>query len=290
MLKAVTTAVLMLALAASQSALADVTYTETTKYTGGTLIEMTQRMASNPIMGRLGGGRLAAAFQDQTSTTFVKGNKMARVGNLTTTIFDLDAGTLTTINNERHTYSVATFEEMRQRMEEMQQRMNKGKGGELEFDVKVDKTGQSRTIDGQTASEAMVTLTAKNSSAQGQMVVKTDAWLVPPTSATSELLDFQRKLAQKFAYAFAGAPSLGPAMGGMNAAMSEVRKLDGYPILSDISVSGVSSPMAAMGGGESDPKAPLIQMETHVGSVTAGPVDDSKFTVPAGFKQEKARR
>jgi hypothetical protein len=282
---------LLCGLVTAQSALlADVSYTETTKYTGGTLIEMTQRMASNPIMGRLGGGRLASAFQDQTSTTYVKGNKMARVGNLTTTVFDLDAGTLTTINNERHTYSVSTFEEMRQRMEEMQQRMNKGKSGELEFDVKVDKTGQSRTINGQTASETVMTLTAKNSGAQGQMVVKVDSWLVPATSASSELLDFQRKLAQKFAYAFGGAPSLGPAMGGMNAAMNEMRKLDGYPTLSDISVSGVSSPMAAMAGGESDPKAPLIQMQTQVGAITPGSVDDSKFAVPNGYKQEKARR
>jgi hypothetical protein len=74
---------------------ADVTYTETTKYTGGTLLEMTQRMASNPIMGRLAGGRLQSAFQDQTATVYVKGAKMARVGQALTTIFDLDAGTVT---------------------------------------------------------------------------------------------------------------------------------------------------------------------------------------------------
>ncbi|MFL6415402.1 MAG: hypothetical protein ACJ74Y_07005 [Bryobacteraceae bacterium] len=269
---------------------ADATYTETTKYTGGTLIEMTQRMASNPILGRLAGGRLQSAFQDQTSTVFVKGAKMARVGQATTTIFDLDAGTVTNVNNEKRTYSVETFEEMRQRMEKMEQRTNRNGGGELEFDVKVTKTGQTRSIKEQTASETVMTLTAKSSGSQGQMVVKVDTWLVPSTSVSKELLDYQRKLAEKFAYAFGGAPSLGPAMGGMSAAMKEMRKLDGYPVLSDISVSGVSSPMAAMGGGGGDPNAPLIAMETQVDNITSGSIDDAKLAVPAGFKQEKPRR
>lgn len=271
--------------------LADVTYTETTKFTGGTLLEMTQRMASNPIMGRLAGGSLKSAFQDQTSTVFVKGAKMARVGTAISTIFDLDAGTVTTINNEKHTYSVETFEELHQHMEQMQQRMNRGKGGDLQFDVKVDKTGKTRTVGGQTASESLMTLTAKNSDAQGQMIVKVDAWLVPPSSTTKELVDFHRRLAEKFAYAFAGAPSLGPAAGGMSAAAREIQKLDGYPVLTETAVSGVSSPMtAAMGGSASDPNAPLIRTETEMGSIASRPVDDSKFAVPAGFKQEKSRR
>jgi hypothetical protein len=250
---------------------------------------MTRRMASNPIMGRLAGGRLQAAFQDQVSSVFVKGAKMARVGQATTTIFDLDAGTVTTINNEKRTYSVETFEDMRQRMEKMQQRTNRDGQGELEFDVKVTKTGQTRSIKEQTASETVMTLTAKNSNSQGQMVVKVDTWLVPPTPVTKELAEYQKKLAEKFAYAFSGAPGLGPAMGGMNAASKEMRKLDGYPVLSDISVSGVSSPMAQMGGG-GDPNAPLITLETQADNVVSGSVDDTKFAVPAGFKQDKAHR
>lgn len=177
--------------------LADVTYTETTKYTGGTLLEMMQRMASNPIMSRLAGGGMKTAFQDQTSTVYVKGAKMARIGNSSSTMFDLDAGTMTNINNEKRTYSVETFEDLRQRMDQMQQRMNRGGSGDLQFDVKVDKTGKTRNIKDQTAGETVMTLTAKNASSQGQMVVKVDAWLAPATSSTKELAEFQRKLAQK---------------------------------------------------------------------------------------------
>lgn len=278
----------LLVWAAAGSLWADVSYTETTKYTGGTLLDVTRRMASNPIVGRLAGGRLQAAFQDQVSSVFVKGAKMARVGQAATTIFDLDAGTVTTVNNEKRTYSVETFEDLRQRIEKMQQRTNRDGQGELEFDVRVTKTGQTRAMKDQTASETVMTLTAKNSSSHGQMVVKVDTWLVPATSVTKELAEYQKKLAEKFAYAFSGGPGLGPAMGGMNAAREEMRKLDGYPVLSDISVSGVSSPMAQMGNG-GDPNAPLITLETQEDNIASGAVDDTKFAVPAGFKQEKPR-
>lgn len=225
-----------LGIAASLAAgclLADVTYTETMKFTGGTLIDMMQRMASNPILGRMAGGSLKNAFQDQNYTVYVKGSKMARIGNTTSTIFDLDAGTVTSINNEKQTYSVATFEEMRERMEQAQQRMSRSKGGEIQFDVKVDKTGKTRSIGGQTATETLMTMTAKNADSQGQMVVKVDVWLAPSSAATSEVAEFHKKLGQKFAYAFSGGgAAMGPAAGGINAAMKEMQKLDGYPVLS----------------------------------------------------------
>ncbi len=256
------------------------------------MIEMTRRMASNPIMGRLGGGALKSAFQDQTFTIYVKGAKMARIGDTFSSIFDLDAGTMTNINHAKRTYSVETFDQMRQQMEQVQQRMNKGQSGDIDFDVKVEKTGQTRTIEGQTATETILTLTAKSANANGQMVVKVDAWLVPADSVPPELADYSRRLSEKFAYAFAGSsPSMGAAGSGIGAAMKETQKLDGYPILTDVSVSGVSSPMAGMmgGGGNSDPNAPLIQMENQSSNYAAGSVDDSKFNIPAGYKEEKRR-
>ncbi len=281
----------ILAAAAAACLMSDVTYTQTMKYTGGTLRDGVQRMASNPILGRLGGANLRNAFQDQTYTVFVKGSKMARLGGMFSTIYDLDAGTITTINNEKHSYTVTTFDEMRQQMERMQQRMNKNQQGDVQFDVKVDKTGQTRNIDGQTATETLMTLTAKSANASGQMVVKVDAWVVPLSSATRELSDYSKRLAEKFSYAFAGwSPALGAAGGGINAAMREAQKLDGYAALSDISVSGVSSPMAGMmGSGKNDPDTPLLQMEDQSSNFTQTAVDDAKFNVPPDYKQEKQR-
>ena len=53
---------------------ADVTYQQTTKFKGGALIEMVQKMASMPLMGRMMGGT-NKAFQDQTYDVYIKGNK-----------------------------------------------------------------------------------------------------------------------------------------------------------------------------------------------------------------------
>jgi hypothetical protein len=283
----------LLASVTASCLLADVTYNQTVKFTGGSILEMMQRMASNPIMGRLGGGNLKNAFQDQTYTVYVRGNKMARIGAINSMIYDLDAGTITTINSEKQTYTVLTFDEMRQRMDEAQRRMNRGQGGDLNFDVKVEKTGQTRNIEGQDASEILITMTAKSAGSNGQMVVKDHAWLVPPTPATLEIQDFYKRLSAKYAYAMAGfVPSLGAANGGLSAAMKEAFQQCGYPVLSDMDVSGVSSPMAnnpMMGRGNSDPNVPFIQMESSSSNFAQGAVDDSKFTVPAGYKQEQPR-
>jgi hypothetical protein len=70
---------------------------------------------------------------------------------------------------------------------------------------------------------------------------------------------------------------------------------DGYAALSDTTVSGVSGvggPIAAMdgmnGGNKIDPNTPLIHTETMNIHFAKSGVDDAKFTVPAGYKEEKA--
>jgi len=271
---------------------ADVTYNETMKYTGGTMLDMVHRMASMPMLGRMAGGNLKTAFQDQNYSIYIKGSKMARLGGSFSTIYDLDAGTITTINNEKQTYTVQTFDELRQQMEKMQERMNRGQAPKLDFDIKLENTGEKRQINGQTATETVITMTAKSASASGQMVVKVHAWLVPPDAAMHEAVDYSKRLAEKFQYAFAGfSPAMGGAGAGINAAMKEAMNQNGYPVLTDVEVSGVSSPMAGMmgGGNNNDPNAPALQMETQSSNFSTGGVDDSKFSIPAGYKQQKPR-
>jgi len=267
---------------------ADASYTQVTKFTGGTAVEMAKKMANMPMIGRLGGGAMREAFEDQHYDVYVKGNKMARLGGMISTIYDLDAGTITTINNTKQTYTTMTFDEMREQIERMQQRMNRKQsgGGNLQFDTKVEKTGQTRTIDGQNATETLITMTAKSDSegGNGQMVVKTHAWLVPLSAATRELVDFSRRLGEKFAYAYGSSPMMGAAAGGLGAAMKEAFSQDGYPIETDVEVSGVAGPM---GGG--DPSAAFLQMETQSSNFATGAVDAAKFSVPAGYKEEKRR-
>jgi hypothetical protein len=272
---------------------ADVTYQQTTKFKGGALIDMVQKMASMPLMGRMMGSNLKQAFEDQNYDVYLKGNKLARIGTRMSTIYDLDAGTQTVVNNEKQTYSVQTFDEIRERMQEMQQRMNKNQVN-LDFDVKVQKTGNTQQIDGETAKEAIVILTAKQASEQGQMVITVHAWLVPMTPLQKEVQEFHKRLAEKLASALAGfSPMLGAAGGGMAAAMREMSRIDdGFPVVSEVvitGVSGVGGPMGAMnGGGGVDPNKPLIDTETSEHNFVKGVADDAKF--PAGYKEEKARR
>lgn len=267
---------------------ADASYTQVTKFTGGTAVEMAKKMANMPMIGRLGGGAMRDAFEDQHYDVYVKGNKMARLGGMISTIYDLDAGTITTINNTKQTYTTMTFDEMREQIERMQQRMNRrhNGGGNLQFDTKVEKTGQTRTIDRQNATETLITMTAKSDSegGNGQMVVKTHAWLVPLSAPTRELVDFSRRLGEKFAYAYGSSPMMGAAAGGLGAAMKSAFSQDGYPIETDVEVSGVAGPM---GGGDSS--APFMQMETQSSNYATGAVDAAKFSVPAGYKEEKRR-
>lgn len=277
--------VAMLAAVTGASLLADVTYDQTVKYTGGALLEITRIMASNPAVGRRGGAAMKSAFQDQAFTVYVRGSKMARIGPAASTITDLDTGTITNINHATHTYSTQTFDEMRQRLERMQQH---GQGvGDLQFDTKIDKTGKTQDIDGQTATETIITLTAKPGSANAHMAVKMDCWLIPPTASTREVIDYFKRLSEKFSLALGGSPGLGAAAAGISAAMKAALQLDGYPVLSDMQVSGVAAPM--MGQSADDANRPFLETETRSSHFVPGPVDDSEFAIPAGYTQEEPR-
>ena len=275
------------------SLLADVTYHQITKFTGGSLVEAMKKMAAMPLMGRMGGGAMKTAFADQEHDVYIKGNKMARIGPLTSMIYDLDAGTITSINHEKSTYSTTTFEEMRQQIEQVQQKMHKSSGQDLDFDVQTSDTGQTRTIDGKTATEKLLTMAAKQSGKDGQMVVKTHLWLIPTTPVMTEMIEFHKRLAAKAAFAMGGfSPMMGSASAGLQAAMKQSFEQNGFSALTQTEVSGVSggSPFGGMGQGGGDPNAPLIQTETQTGHFEITQVDDSKFTIPAGYKEEKRRR
>ena len=270
---------LLSALAAS-SLLADVTYDQSVKYTGGSVLDLAKMMAKNPMVGRKGGANMASAFQDQNFTVYIKGSKMARIGPNVSTITDVDAGTITTVNNQAHTYTTRTFDEMRQNLAAMQH----GQSGDIQFDVKTEKTGKTQEIDGLTAIEIVLTLTAKPGSANPNMAVRVEDWIVPATAATRELADYLKRLSEKFSLAFGAMPGLGSAGAGISAAFKEGLKLDGYPALSDMSMSGITAPMMNQKG---DPNAPFLETETRSSHFVSGPVDDSKFAIPAGYTEEQ---
>ena len=256
------------------------------------MVEMMKKLASMPLMGNMGGGALKAVFSDQQQEVYIKGGKMASIGPVTSVLFDLDAGTITTINHKTSTYSTMTFDEMRRQVEQMQRRMRKKTGQDVEFDSKLADNGQTRTVDGQSATGKVLTMTAKQASKEGQMVIKSQIWLVPDTPPMREAAEFQKKLAEKAAFALGGfSPMMGAASTGLQAAMKESFNQNGYPVLTETEVSGIvgGGPMGMAQAGK-DSNAPLVQTETQSGGFADGSVDDDKFAIPARYREEKRNR
>jgi hypothetical protein len=251
---------------------------------------------NNGMMGKMLGGRMGKALQDQTYKVYLKGNKMARLGADSIMIFDLDAGTMTTIDKQKQSYSTMSFDEMNQRMQQMKDRMSKDgeQPPEIQFDSKVAATGKTRTIDGHEAKEYIMTITAQGQ--QGGMKVNSDLWAVASVPGVEELRNFQKKMAARLSNMNGGLnPMLGTASSGLNQLTRETMKMDGFPVVQDVTISGVQSPMNPMmamrngGQQDKDPNAPFLIMNTNSSSFSNESVSDSVFQVPAGYKEQRTR-
>lgn len=114
-----------IAVLASSTLLADFSYQETSTITGG----MVARMM------KFAGVFSKKAREPIQSTIAVKGNKMLHRTADSASIIDLDAQTITSINFRKHTYSVMTFEQMKQMLaqpsEKMKQQSNNGQNAQM---------------------------------------------------------------------------------------------------------------------------------------------------------------
>src|SRR5215831_16351858 len=116
--------------------LADFSYEQTSKMTGGAL---------------MGAMRIAGAFSRQArepiqSTVAVKGNRMVHWNKDHASVIDLDAETITDIQFQKKQYSVMTFAEMTQALEQAMQKTKERTDADFKMDVK--ETGQSKQIAG----------------------------------------------------------------------------------------------------------------------------------------------
>src|SRR6476620_1861104 len=106
--------VMGIAVLSSTAVLADFQYQETTRITGG--------MAAS--MARFAGKK---ATEPPPTTVAVKGNRMVHVSSSRGEIIDLDKETMTHIDFDKKTYSVMTFEQMKQAMQDAMKRMQEQK-------------------------------------------------------------------------------------------------------------------------------------------------------------------
>lgn len=255
---------------------ADFSYQQTTAITGGAMAGM-MKMAS---------AFSKKAGQPALSTVLVKGSRMARLNSDSGSVIDLDKETITHINFDKKTYSVMTFEQMREMMQQMTQKMKGSKNGGADVRLKVSskETGRTQNISGYNAKEIVfnvaVDATDQQSGQQGAMNVTSNIWIAPDVPGYGEVRAFHRRMAEKLGYMpddqMAAMRQAGQGMVEISKAMA---KLDGVPVRTITEMGGA--------GGQG---GPLFESTTDASGFSSGAVDGSKFEVPAGFKQVDASR
>jgi len=210
------------------------------------------------------------AREGVTSMVAVKGNRKATMNDSTAQIVDLTEEKIYDIDLKKKSYTVTTFAQIRKQMEEAKQNAEKAakeerasepskpaekdpnaKEYEVDFDVK--NTPETRTINGFDTKKSVMTVTVrekgKTLNESGGVVMTTDMWMTPSAPSTKELMEFDRKYAEKLygpmvvgasaqdmAMAMAMYPQMKPALDKMRA---EGGKLQGTAILTDMRLESV---------------------------------------------------
>ncbi len=231
--------------------LAEFQYTETTTITGGTVVSMLKMAGTFSKAAR-------QANEPISTTVVVKGNRMARITSADTEIVDLDKETITHIDTAHKSYTVMTFAEMRQQMEDaarkMQQQQQKAPqqpaqappptdpDTKMSFHVDVRSTSNAKQVAGVDAAESILSMTleAQNTKTgdSGNMAITNDMWMATEIPGYAEMRDFERRYAVKMGAVFSsvmnpstlGALQPGSAE-GMAELVKEMSKLKGTPVL-----------------------------------------------------------
>jgi hypothetical protein len=257
-----TLSVLIAMTAAVTMLYADFSYQQTTTITGGMMASMMK------VVGVFS----KSAREPVRVTVALKGDKMAHRSANDSTVIDLNAQTITHIDFQKKTYSVMTFDEMKQALDQMAKRMETQKetqkekqketqkekegGPQTEFKVSVNSTGNTRQIAGYEAKEAILKMemqaTDEKSGQQGSMTITSDMWLVPGVAGYDQIRDFYRRMAEKIDWTPAGnmfmsQPGVAKGMAGLS---KEMAKLDGVPVLQIMTMGLAGQPGADASGGQ----------------------------------------
>jgi hypothetical protein len=219
-------------------------------------------------MMRMFGGK--ALSEGIVSTNAVKGNRKATLNDLTGRIVDLGEQKVYDLDMKKKTYTVTTFDQLRQKLREAQERAAKeakdapkeagepaqpsGSDKQYEFDFDVKETGQTRSIAGYDAKQVVMTVTVrekgKTLDESGGVVLTADSWLGPDIPAMKELAEFEMKYwkaiapetalvsAEQMAAVAAMYPMIKPAMDRLN---QEKVSLKGTPLAMTMTFEGVKS-------------------------------------------------
>ena len=182
--------------------------------------EERNQVAFSGMLGRmfnLFGGR--SAKEGVVSTVAVSGDrKMMTSGDNNAQIVDLREEKIYELDLRRKTYKVTTFEEIRRQLREAEakareaaareskdeqpQKQSNEKAKELEVDLDVKNTGQTKTINGYDTRQVVATITVREKGKKledsGGIVMTVDTWLTKAVSL-KEIVDFERRYWEKLA-------------------------------------------------------------------------------------------
>lgn len=228
----------------------DYTYQQTTQITGGSLLHMMKTVGIFSTEARHIGDPVV-------STIYLKDNRLADVSPDNIQIIDLDKETITQIDVQKKTYTVMTFAQMKQAIENARAQMQQqaaqqpaqpaanpdAQNVKTSFDVKVRNTGAQKEISGLQSSESILTLmlnaTDTQSQQSGSMAITNDMWMVPALPGYEQVREFYRRFGAKMSDATVGLGfdfskmlSQNPAAGqALNNMAGEMQKLKGVPIM-----------------------------------------------------------
>ena len=161
------------------------------------------------MVGMFGG---KGAREGIVGTSAVKGNRKVTVSGTNGQIVDLGEEKIYDVDYRKKEYTVTTFEEMRRRIREQQEKAKEqaareeGKDEkekpqqpqkEYEFDFDAKETGQTKQLAGFNTRQVIMTVTmrekGKTLEQGGGFVMTSDAWFGPEIPALKELADFDMR-------------------------------------------------------------------------------------------------
>ena len=256
------------------------------------------------------------AREGVTTMVAVKGDRKVMMSDSTGQIVDLAEEKVYDLDIKRKTYTVTTFAELRKRMEEARRDAEKAMreqspqepakpaekdpdAKELEVDLDVKNTSETRTINGFNTTKSVITVTVrekgKTLDQSGGLVMTTDMWMAQNAPSTKDLVDFDARYAkqlagpvvvgasaQDMATVMAMYPQMKPALDRMRA---EGGKITGTAILTDMRVEGVPPGTANQ---TSAPPAPAAEEPKKRGGL-GGMLGGLKKMAEQAEKQESGK-
>ena len=157
----------------------------------------------------------------------------------------------------------------------------------MKLDVKTSKTGQAETIQGIRAEESLLTISME---VMAGMQIRTEIHLwsagideLNRTPALSELAAWMARPKSGFdpvetmMKSLAGVPGLGEKVRGP---VQEMMKTRGGPVMRMRTAAYMPAMAAAMGGADQ----PVVEIAMDLAELSAAPVPESRFAVPAGYQ------